>query len=211
MAYGTPATDALTPPPLIEGELNDCFADVPFGISKGSLIPDDVVDKINASEAGAVKQRRLNLDVMAKPDMNAVGLGLSGGGIRSATFCLGVTQVLAKRNLLKDVDFLSTVSGGGYVGCFLTTRLKGKESHTSVAGPHGPDSAAVRYLRQHAKYLTAIDLWERWSMVTSTIAGMLLNWTAPLFLIALAALFGVYVAQFGRTHRFRRFLPARSV
>ena len=51
------------------------------------------------------------------------GLRLSGGGIRSATFCLGVTQVLAARGLLKDVDFLSTVSGGGYTGSFLTARL----------------------------------------------------------------------------------------
>ena len=120
--------------------------------------------------------------------MNAVGLGLSGGGIRSATFCLGVTQVLAEKNLLKDVDFLSTVSGGGYVGCFLTSRLGNDEPHTTVAFPHGPDPAPVRYLRQHAKFLTAIDLKERWSMVTATLAGMLLNWTAPLFLIALAAL-----------------------
>ena len=41
------------------------------------------------------------------------GLALSGGGIRSAVFCLGVVQALAKNGVLKNFDYLSTVSGGG--------------------------------------------------------------------------------------------------
>jgi hypothetical protein len=45
-----------------------------------------------------------------------VGLALSGGGIRSATFCLGLLQELKRQNLLRIFDYLSTVSGGGYVG-----------------------------------------------------------------------------------------------
>ncbi|GAC1629333.1 MAG: hypothetical protein NVS9B10_20390 [Nevskia sp.] len=49
----------------------------------------------------------------------AVGLALSGGGIRSATFSLGVIQAFVKLGLLRRVDFLSTVSGGGYIGGFL--------------------------------------------------------------------------------------------
>ena len=197
MAYGQPHTDVLTPPPLSKAELDACFADVRFGIAKDDrLIPDAMVDKINEAEAGAVALRRQNRHSDAPAGKNAVGLGLSGGGIRSATFCLGVTQVLAERGLLKDVDFLSTVSGGGYVGCFLTTRLGHGEELGNVAYPHGPDTDPVRYLRQHAKYLTAIDLKERWSMVTATLAGMLLNWTAPLFLIALAALIVLGVGQY---------------
>jgi Patatin-like phospholipase len=54
------------------------------------------------------------------------GIALSGGGIRSATFCLGVLQALAKANLLKRFDYLSTVSGGGYVGSSLTWWLSGR-------------------------------------------------------------------------------------
>jgi len=50
---------------------------------------------------------------------NTVGLALSGGGIRSATFCLGFLQSLASHKLLRSVDLLSTVSGGGYIGGFL--------------------------------------------------------------------------------------------
>jgi hypothetical protein len=47
------------------------------------------------------------------------GIALSGGGIRSATFCLGVLQALANKNHLKHFDYISTVSGGGYIGCAL--------------------------------------------------------------------------------------------
>jgi hypothetical protein len=49
---------------------------------------------------------------------DAAGVALSGGGIRSATFSLGVFQGLAHRGLLSRVDYLSTVSGGGYFGGF---------------------------------------------------------------------------------------------
>jgi len=48
------------------------------------------------------------------------GISLSGGGIRSATFALGILQALAKHDLLKCFDYLSTVSGGGYIGASLT-------------------------------------------------------------------------------------------
>jgi hypothetical protein len=44
------------------------------------------------------------------------GLALSGGGIRSATFSLGIMQALAARRLLQRLDYISTVSGGGYIG-----------------------------------------------------------------------------------------------
>lgn len=48
--------------------------------------------------------------------MQLVGLAFSGGGIRSATFNLGILQGLASLGLPKYVDYLSTVSGGGYIG-----------------------------------------------------------------------------------------------
>src|SRR5689334_22429558 len=47
-------------------------------------------------------------------------LCLSGGGIRSASFALGVIQALAKRKLLQRFTYLSTVSGGRYIGSWLT-------------------------------------------------------------------------------------------
>ena len=61
---------------------------------------------------------------------------------------------------------MSTVSGGGYTGSFLTTTLvDGPASggsiddlHENIAGPYGPDPGPVRYVRQHAKYLMANGL-----------------------------------------------------
>ena len=47
-------------------------------------------------------------------------LCLSGGGIRSAAFGLGVLQALARFRLLGQFDYLSTVSGGGYIGSWLS-------------------------------------------------------------------------------------------
>ena len=71
-------------------------------------------------------------------DARLLGLSFSGGGIRSATFNLGVLQALASRGLLRYVDYLSTVSGGGYVGSWLTAlcqrRFARTEKDAAVAG-----------------------------------------------------------------------------
>ena len=52
-----------------------------------------------------------------------VGLALSGGGLRSACVSLGLVQSLYRRGILRHVDYLSTVSGGGYLGAHLTSFL----------------------------------------------------------------------------------------
>jgi len=190
MAYGVTDRDEPVPPVWTQAELDKCFADLPFGIPLGTRnLSDQVITGINTAEEGEISGRRKNFNINTAAGMNAVGAGFSGGGIRSATFCLGVTQVLADRGLLKDVDFLSTVSGGGYTGSFLTTRLGTTASEADVAGPHGPDPAPIRYVRHHAKFLNPVNLKDGWAMVTSTLAGMILNWSAPLLVIVLAALF----------------------
>lgn len=60
----------------------------------------------------------LRADDQDPPD-GQIGLALSGGGIRSATFCLGVLQAMAQNKWIRKIDYLSTVSGGGYIGSFL--------------------------------------------------------------------------------------------
>ncbi|MDD2776299.1 MAG: patatin-like phospholipase family protein [Gallionella sp.] len=57
---------------------------------------------------------------------NLQGLAFSGGGIRSATFCLGVLQKLAEQRLLDSFDYLSTVSGGGYIGSWFSSLVHRK-------------------------------------------------------------------------------------
>ena len=67
------------------------------------------------------------------------GLALSGGGIRSASFGLGVLQALAHKDLLKKFDYLSTVSGGGYIGASLTWLLSDQARQTQPADLHNVD------------------------------------------------------------------------
>lgn len=72
-------------------------------------------------ELAVVRARRaaLGLPFTDGETTGRVGLAISGGGIRSATFALGVLQSLARLGRLRHVDYLSTVSGGGYIGSFL--------------------------------------------------------------------------------------------
>lgn len=195
MAYGMPNQDALTPPVMSQEELEACFGDLTFGIATGLPVSPDKTLEINRDEATEIRKRREHWEVTGSEGTNAVGLALSGGGIRSATFCLGVAQILAERDLLKEVDFLSTVSGGGYTGSFLTSRLGEGAAHTEVAGPRGPDPGPIRYLRLNAKFLVARTLKESWSMVTATLAGMLLNWAAPFLVLVGAAIVAVNLRE----------------
>ena len=50
---------------------------------------------------------------------NTIGIACSGGGIRSATLNLGILEVLREKQILEQADYLSTVSGGGFVGGWL--------------------------------------------------------------------------------------------
>ena len=109
-------------------------------------------------------------------DLHLVGLALSGGGIRSATFNLGVLQALAALGRLKHVDYLSTVSGGGYIGSWLVLWIR-RISQTSARGPdratsfgvatveralspvdspdpNMPSVRPIRFLREYSNYLT---------------------------------------------------------
>ena len=60
-----------------------------------------------------------NTHGQADPDRLA-GLAVSGGGIRSASFALGVIQALCRFGIIEKLHYLSTVSGGGYIGSCLT-------------------------------------------------------------------------------------------
>ena len=88
---------------------------------------DSYPDELRQKEVEALRMRRraVKLDPAlsdideAAPLRDTIGVALSGGGIRSATFSLGLLQALAKAGLLLRIDYLSTVSGGGYIGAFL--------------------------------------------------------------------------------------------
>lgn len=83
------------------------------------------VEKVHQAELKAIVERREKA-FGEKPDKDQVsnslvGLALSGGGVRSGAVCLGLIDALRKEKALKLVDYLSTVSGGGYAGAHLSS------------------------------------------------------------------------------------------
>ena len=77
-----------------------------------SQYPEDLKNK--EQQAIDCKRKTLNQD----PKKPSVGVALSGGGVRSSTQSLGAFQALREEGLDKEIDYLSTVSGGGYFGTF---------------------------------------------------------------------------------------------
>ncbi|QWC91433.1 hypothetical protein [Cupriavidus metallidurans] len=194
-------------------------------------------------EAARVAHRRRALDIpeVAGTDGRNRALALSGGGIRSATFCLGVMQALAEapapdatpnatreatpeatpntsatpadtpgtRSLLAQFDYLSTVSGGGYIGSFFTSlfvpgRLRRGTSPLQAAQdayrtlqyePPGrirtgdvysdaPGRAAVAWLRENGRYLTPTGAGDN----LYAAAVIVRNWMAMQYVIGSALL-----------------------
>lgn len=84
---------------------------------------------------------------------DATGLALSGGGIRSAAICLGALQALSANRRLATVDYLSTVSGGGYIGCCLSAAMSESGGGAFPFGHAVKDSPAVSHLRNYSNYL----------------------------------------------------------
>lgn len=86
-----------------------------------------------------------------------IGLAFSGGGIRSATTNLGVLQALSCKNLLSKFDYLSTVSGGGYIGGFLSAMIwhaKGNVTAVEQKLCAKQECQEVNFLRKYSNYLT---------------------------------------------------------
>jgi len=147
---------------------------------------------------------------------DAVGLAISGGGIRSATFALGAVGALARRGILDKVDYMSTVSGGSYLGCFLSSFLDGlgKEhqahlqeesaatppSTTSAAEADGfgkqlfegaegsRESQAERHLRNNSRYLLKGGILPKVFGGGTILFGILLN-----LIVTFAVITGVAV------------------
>ncbi|TAH45416.1 MAG: hypothetical protein EYC67_11075 [Betaproteobacteria bacterium] len=157
-----------------------------------------------------------------------IALCLSGGGIRSATYCLGALQALASftpsppvpdpneatsasqgsasesttsegSSQIERIHYLSTISGGGYIGGFLTALLerenfdyaKVAEKLRHSASPHLADGVekCINWLRRYSNYLAPRRGWstDTWSMVALFVRNMLLNWVViiPAILLAL--------------------------
>ena len=124
-------------------------------------------------------------------------LCLSGGGIRSATFGLGILQGLARCGLLEKFHYLSTVSGGGYIGGWLTAWIHNSEGGLSdvvrqLAEPRtdlrpNPEPKEIQNLRSYSNYLSprmGLLSADSWTLAGSYLRNLFLNWWVIIPLMA---------------------------
>ena len=143
-------------------------------------------------------------------DMRRYGaaLCLSGGGIRSASFCLGVLQAMAQQGLLTRFHYLSTVSGGGYIGAWLWRWIRaegGNAARVEAALGGATEPGAVSRLREWTNYLapqSSDAAAEAGAGVVLWLRNVLLNWLVfgPA-LLALAMLPVLYASLLRETNR----------
>jgi len=132
------------------------------------------------------------------------GLALSGGGIRSATFNLGVLQGLEKAGVLGGFHYVSTVSGGGYIGGFWSAWRRVQQTPTTASAPTdappafpASDSREISHLRSFANFLRPrlpLISFETGRMVAAVAAT-----TVPSLVVTLGVLSAVLLLWLGTT------------
>jgi patatin-like phospholipase len=150
--------------------------------------------RVLGCELDCINDSRPARDVLVRAhEDNLIGLAFSGGGIRSATFNLGILQALAQNGLLHKFDYLSTVSGGGYVGSWLaalTRRFTRTVPDSSFADVEKalvsekcePDKrnepSFLHWLRLYSNYLTpnkGLTSGDTWAMLGTWLRNVILN------------------------------------
>jgi hypothetical protein len=159
---------------------------------------------------GAIKLHRdirlsaLYTKLHARKDEEArTALCISGGGIRTATFALGIIQGLAGARILDKFHYLSTVSGGGYIGSWLSSWSRRHPSgiagvqddlvraDTAVEGTQpetpksdrpvkkvDPEPRPLRHLRAYSNYMSpklGFLSADTWTMASMYVRNLLLN------------------------------------
>jgi hypothetical protein len=118
------------------------------------------------AELRTINERRKTAGLGPRSESGLVGLALSGGGIRSAMFNLGFLQALFSSGFLRYVDFLSCVSGGGYIaGYFVAASEAARQvgadpihdrtdrNHPLATNENGSPTSAARDFTYNGMYL----------------------------------------------------------
>jgi hypothetical protein len=135
-------------------------------------------------ENKAINTRRKELGLNEIDDTGTVGLALSGGGIRSATFCLGLVRALAKKGLLKNrlpVDSLRWGIFRGMLGRLYALPPTNRPVEQSLASD---DTILLAWLRNNGRYLTPAGFLDKSLAITQIFRSFL----ASLFLLTLMCL-----------------------
>ena len=132
-----------------------------------------------------------------KLEEDCVGLAFSGGGIRSAAFSTGVVQALAVAGVLRRMDYMSTVSGGGYTGAAVTSTMVQSEGNFVFASVPSPgskmpeeiaDTPQLGHIRDYSNYLVPHGNWDIVRSLAVVVRGLAANVLLILpFILLLAA------------------------
>jgi hypothetical protein len=143
-----------------------------------------VRDEIEAINTRREETRQLRTDCLESCQMlDVTGLALSGGGIRSSALCLGVLQALNHHNLFRRIDYLSTVSGGGYIGTSLSATMTVAGRFVFGERPAGDtataneisDTASVGHIRNYSNYLIPAGVRDLLTGIAIVVRGLIAN------------------------------------
>ena len=195
-----------------------------FGLKKKRSKQDAVgFQSVWRKEAEFLRCKRTEEYLNRVPKQRTAGLALSGGGIRSAAFALGVMQALngkpqqsdrEETPLFDDIDYISSVSGGGYAAAAVTWfrhlgasakergEVKAYEGLESFPRPHtaprdGADFKAMQFIRSRKNHLTPTLMLNFVSMAAVALRTSLLS--LPIFfapLVVLMMLWGKLAEDF---------------
>lgn len=130
-------------------------------------------------------------DYGASGQFDTVGLALSGGGIRSAAFCLGAVQALAEPDMINCIDYLSTVSGGGYTGSSMTAAMSSDNGKFPFMAESDDlsDPQALGHIRNYSNYLVPFGKNSLLTDIAVVVRGLVSNIliVLPILLLAAAA------------------------
>ena len=155
------------------------------------------IEEIIPQEDEALKIRREKLfskEHAEALEKNRFGIALSGGGIRSATINLGFLKTLNRFGILKNADYLSTVSGGGYCGSYVQTTLKESGNYDNLFSEKHID-----FMRQRGSYLVpgkgVFKFWNQLVLIIGYLASWVMSLISPAIILLLiygvATLLGV--------------------
>ena len=144
---------------------------------------------------GAGPEVALRVLEKAALDAGHTALCLSGGGIRSASFSIGVLQGLARLGILDRFHYLSTVSGGGYAGGWWSAwRARAGDDDAvraelaGVSSPPGePEAVPVSEVRRLCRFLdprVGLLSADVWTLGVTILRNLLLNWLVLVPLLA---------------------------
>ncbi|MEY9271871.1 hypothetical protein ABIE90_001768 [Bradyrhizobium diazoefficiens] len=143
-----------------------------------------VRDEIEAINTRREEARQIDPDgIVACQMLDVVGLALSGGGIRSSAMCLGVLQALNHHDLIGRIDYLSTVSGGGYIGTSLSTTMTvtgrfvfgERPTGETVTASEISDTPSVGHIRNYSNYLVPAGFRDLLTGIAIVARGLIAN------------------------------------